>query len=232
MVIRFEINLKMNFDKYSYSHYSFDLWLTLIKSHPDFKIKRSSLLKEYFSIHKSLEEVHESVRKYDLICNKISEQTGLHISFEQIICLILYDLEVGIEDINPSVLENLYQKTEYLFLQYKPSLIEPEINKVLSELIKERKTISILSNTAFIRGVTLRKILEDYEIGKYFSFQIYSDEVGFSKPNNKIFDLVFEEVMKIKKIERKEILHIGDNNFADYDGALEASFAAYLFRDK
>ena len=151
----------MNFDKYSYSHYSFDLWLTLIKSHPDFKIKRSSLLKEYFSIHKSLEEVHESVRKYDLICNKISEKTGFHISFEQIICLILYDLEVGIEDINPSVLENLYQKTEYLFLQYKPSLIEPEINKVLSELIKERKTISILSNTAFIRGVTLRKILED-----------------------------------------------------------------------
>ena len=222
----------MNFDKYSYSHYSFDLWLTLIKSHPDFKIKRSSLLKEYFSIHKSLEEVHESVRKYDLICNKISEKTGLHISFEQIICLILYDLEVGIENISRSVLENLYQKTEYLFLQYKPSLIDPEINKVLVELIAERKTISILSNTAFIRGVTLRKILEDYEIGKYFSFQIYSDEVGFSKPNNKIFDLVFEEVMKIKKIERKEILHIGDNTFADFDGALEAGFDAYLFRDK
>lgn len=222
----------MNFDKYSYSHYSFDLWLTLIKSHPDFKIKRSSLLKEYFSIHKSLEEVHESVRKYDLICNKISEKTGLHISFEQIICLILYDLKVGIENISRSVLENLYQKTEYLFLQYKPSLIEPEINKVLSELIKERKTISILSNTAFIRGVTLRKILENYEIGKYFSFQIYSDEVGISKPNSKIFDLVFEEVMKIKKIERKEILHIGDNTFADFDGALEAGFAAYLFRNK
>ena len=90
--------------------------------------------------------------------------------------------------------------------------------------------MSILSNTGFIKGYTLRKIITDYELEQYFSFQIYSDEVGFSKPNYKTFQLVYDQINSSKKITKKEVLHIGDNSVADYDGAIKFGFSAHLLK--
>ena len=35
---------------YKYKHISFDLWLTLIKSNPEFKSKRNLLFRDFFEI--------------------------------------------------------------------------------------------------------------------------------------------------------------------------------------
>ena len=76
----------------------------------------------------------------------------------------------------------------------------------------------------------MSKLLNFYELNNYFSFQIYSDEVGFSKPNKEIFNLVFDSINKITTIEKKEILHIGDNIIADYNGAINFGFDAFLIK--
>ena len=117
-----------------------------------------------------------------------------------------------------------------LFMKFKPDLIYPKIKLLFKEIIEQEKTISILSNTAFIKGFTLRKLIEQYDLENYFSFQIYSDETGFSKPNKEIFRLVYNEVNNFKLIEKKEILHIGDNRIADYDGATNFGFDALLIK--
>ena len=101
---------------------------------------------------------------------------------------------------------------------------------MFKEVTNQGKSINILSNTAFIKGKVLRKILEHYDLAEYLKFQIYSDEVGFSKPNTEIFKLVFDEVNKYKKIEKKDVLHIGDNSIADYNGALKFGFDAHLLK--
>ncbi len=56
----------------------------------------------------------------------------------------------------------------------------------------------------------------------------YSDECGFSKPNYKIFELVYNEVNKIELMSKSAILHVGDNKNADYTGAKIYGFDAKL----
>lgn len=220
----------MKIDYQNYSHLSFDLWLTLIKSNPEFKQKRNLLFKEFFEIEHGIDKVNEVVRYYDVLCNSINEKTGSNIDTYEIYYLILSSLNVDLEKNDTNRLLEFYKQTEELFLNYKPVLIYADIQKVFKEVTNQDKSISILSNTAFIRGRVLRKLLEYYDLAEYFKFQIYSDEVGFSKPNMAIFQLVFDEVNKYKKIDKKDVLHIGDNSIADYNGAIQFGFNAHLLK--
>lgn len=220
----------MNLNYKNVDHISFDLWLTLIKSNPEFKKQRNQLFKDFFRIENSIEEVSQKIRYFDVLCNKINENTGLNIDTFEIYYLILSSLEVDITKINTAVLEDFYLKTEELFLEYKPQLLFENIKDIFKEIKNNGKTMNILSNTAFIKGKTLRKIVKHYEIEDYFLFQIYSDECEYSKPNEKIFNLVYQEVNKYKKIEKFKILHVGDNRIADFDGAKKFGFDAYLIQ--
>lgn len=222
----------MKLDHSDYTHISFDLWLTLIKSNPEFKQKRNLLFKDYFKIDSSITKVAEVVRYYDLLCNNVNEKTGLNFATNEIYYLILNSLEVDIGKIDLKSLENFYLETELLFMEFKPVLIYPKIELLFSELVEQQKSISILSNTGFISGGTLRKLLRYYDLDKFFSFQIYSDEVGMSKPNPRIFKIVYNEICLIKEINRAEVLHIGDNMIADYNGAREFGFNSLLIKQQ
>ena len=220
----------MKLDYSNYKHLSFDLWLTLIKSNPEFKSKRNLLFKEYFNIDCSLEKVTEVVRYYDVLINNTNEKTGLNVETYEIYFLILNALNVKIEEIEIEKLDDFYKETELLFMQFKPNLIYPQIHILFEEILNQNKSINILSNTGFIKGNTLRKLLNHYELEQYFSFQIYSDETGFSKPNKEIFQLVYNQIEGLKSVEKKEVLHIGDNIIADYNGAIKFGFDALLIK--
>jgi putative hydrolase of the HAD superfamily len=220
--------LEINYKKHT--HISFDLWLTLIKSNPEFKKKRNLLFKNFFEVDCTIDKVNEVVRYYDVLCNNINEKTGLNIDTYEIYYLILSALEVDINKFETSKLSQFYEETDSLFMNYKPELIFPDTKKLFQEITNEDKTINILSNTAFIKGRTLKKLLAYYELTDFFKFQIYSDEVGFSKPNNEIFQLVFDEINTFKSTEKKQILHVGDNSVADYNGAINFGFDAHLLK--
>lgn len=220
--------MKLNYQKYS--HLSFDLWLTLIRSNPEFKQKRNLLFKNFFEINAPIEKVTEIVRYYDVLCNNINEKTGLNLSTYEIYYLILGALEVDLTSNGVERLSEFYNETEVLFFNYKPELIFPNIKLQFEEIVAQGKSINILSNTGFIKGKSLKKLLSYYELTDSISFQIYSDEVGFSKPNNEIFQLVFDQVNNSKKVMKSEILHIGDNSIADYNGAVNFGFEAHLLK--
>ncbi len=222
--------MKLKIEYSHYNHLSFDLWLTLIKSNPEFKKKRNILFKDFFEVDFSIEKVTEIIRYYDLLCNNINEKSGLNIDTFEIYYLVLNDLNVNVSEIEIDRLSEFYKEAEILFMKFKPNLIYPKIQLLFKEIVEQEKTISILSNTAFIKGFTLRKLLLHYELDNYFSFQIYSDETGFSKPSKEIFQLVHNEITSLKSIEKKEVLHIGDNKIADYDGAIKYGFDALLIK--
>lgn len=214
-------------DYKGFEHISFDLWLTLIKSNSEFKIKRNLLFKEFFEIDSPIEKVAQQIRYYDVFCNTINERTGLNIDTNEIYLLILASLGLSIHEIEISKLDGFYKESESLFLNYKPTLIYDNTSTYLKKIKSEEKSLNILSNTAFIKGCTLRKLIAFYELEDYFDFQIYSDECGFSKPNKKIFDLIHKEV---PHIDKSNILHVGDNEVADYNGAMEYGFKAHLIK--
>ncbi|AWG26179.1 HAD family hydrolase [Flavobacterium kingsejongi] len=212
----------------NYQHISFDLWLTLIRSNPQFKIERNRLFRDFFKIEKSIEEVSTVIRKYDVLTNYINERVGKNFDTLEIYFLILAALDVDLNAIEMKEFDEFYALTESLLLTHKPLLLDEKFPQKLEALHNQGKSMNILSNTAFIKGSSLRKILQHYDMEAYFSFQIYSDEAGFSKPNNRIYQLAYDEIVKIKAMEKKDIIHVGDNRISDFDGAKKFGFNAYL----
>ncbi|RYD21052.1 MAG: HAD family hydrolase, partial [Spirochaetia bacterium] len=67
-----------------YKHYSFDLWMTLIRSNPAFKLERTRFFYQHFNCkEKTLEEVGLVFRQIDVMCNAINEKTGGNIHAEE-----------------------------------------------------------------------------------------------------------------------------------------------------
>ncbi|HTG54624.1 MAG TPA: HAD family hydrolase [Niabella sp.] len=214
-----------------YQHFSFDLWLTLIRSNPCYKRKKSALFKEYFSINAPIANVEQLLRDYDVLSNSISEKKGLHMSRDQIYYQVLSRLNINLKTISEACLQEFYRLCDDLFMKFKPVLIDPDIHLLFNKITAKGKTINILSNTAFVHGSILRNVLAYYELSDFFAFQFYSDETGYTKPNRKAFELVFDTANAIKKVERSEIVHIGDNETADIEGAAAAGFQSILIKN-
>lgn len=220
--------MDLNISKFS--HFSFDLWLTIIRSNPEFKGKRDRLLKEFFSLDQDFDEIRKEVRYYDLLFNRISEKTGFHIQREVAFLLILKTLGKNEEEITTESLSTFFTEVDRLFLEYRPVLLWENIEEILIKIKDAGKTANVLSNTAFIHGQSLVKVLDDLGLSTYFSFMIFSDIEKVSKPNPKIFETVCRKVNEFQTVNKSEILHIGDNIIADFEGAKNFGFEAKLIK--
>jgi putative hydrolase of the HAD superfamily len=215
-----------------YQHYSLDLWGTLIKSNPNFKIERAKyFFKQYNTLNKTIEEVAYIFRTVDVMCNAINEKTGSHITAEEMYLMVLYQLNHSLDMVAAINLPLLYTSIEQLLLNYPPIAFQANTAQVLRQL-KEKNgvTLNILSNTAFIKGSTLRKILDDLTFTQYFSFQLYSDEVNLSKPNPLLYQMLVKNIASLHlyhTISLQNIVHIGDNPIADIEGAMAAGLQAF-----
>lgn len=221
--------MKTDINIHKHSHFSFDLWLTLIKSHPEFKAKRVELFSSFFDVNKPIDEVAKAVKYYDDLCNTINEVIGGNVDTFEIYLLILNSLNVDIKQLNQETLNVFYQKSEDLFLEYKPVLIFDKLHDFFDEIKNQGKTINILSNTGFIKGKTMRKFLINENLNQYIDFHIYSDEIKCSKPNPIVFQEVKNQIRN-KELQLEQILHIGDNPIADYKGAKDFGFSAHLLK--
>lgn len=220
-------------DERPFLHYSFDLWGTLIKSDPQFKKERSRYFFENFNpLQKSLEEIEITFRRVDVMCNAINEKTGHNIRSEEMYLMVL--AEIGeTSDFSRYDLVEMNYAMENLAFTFMPVIYDISIVETLSILRERKATISLLSNTAFITGQTLRKILKRIGLAEYFTFQLYSDETGFSKPSLKMFEILYQHVLQINRyVGKTEIIHIGDNSVADIGGAVSYGIQSYLVNTK
>ncbi|MDB4923228.1 HAD family hydrolase [Mucilaginibacter sp.] len=216
-----------------YQHYSFDLWLTLIKSNPEFKIQRAKIFHRDFNpSNKSIDEVTKVFRQVDLMCNAVNENTGKNIDTEEMYLMVISlmnDNRLNIRDVDTC---KLYLDMEALLFNYLPVLYSPVTIEVLDHLKnKSGGTFSLLSNTGFIKGVTLKKVLSELKIDQYFDFQLYSDEAGMSKPNPAFFELMLQNIKRVnhpKQINLNNIIHVGDNPVTDIEGANAAGIKSML----
>ena len=213
-------------------HYSFDLWLTLIKSNPYFKKARAEyFFKNFNFLRKSIQEVETIFREVDVTCNRINEITGKNIDSDEMYLLALHKMNGKIDFISEIAPSEIYSDIEVIIFNYLPEIYDKNTLETLKKIKYESKdiTMNILSNTAFIKGETLRKVLNELAFSEYFDFYIFSDEVGYSKPNIKIFNLAWDEILKIRNdsttLKKEEVIHIGDNFSADIEGAEKFGFS-------
>lgn len=205
-----------------YKHYSFDLWLTLIKSNPAYKQGRTQYFYEHFNgKHKSLAEVAVIFRQVDLMVNAINEKAGKNVDADEMYLMVISminDFDFNFHDVD---LVRVSNDMENLVFNHLPVLYNEEALPVLEQLKAAGSTTNILSNTGFIKGKTLRKVINHLGIDPFIDFQLYSDEVRMSKPNASFFQLMLDTIDREKhpELSLKEIIHIGDNPHADVRGA-------------
>lgn len=206
-----------------FRHYSFDLWLTLIRSNPAYKPKRAAIFcSKYNLLNKTLEDISEIFRQVDLMCNAINETTGKNIDAEEMYLMVLTLINEDPDYTRQVDTGKLYADMESLVFANPPLIYADETIDVLQHLKEKGNTLSILSNTGFIKGSLLRRVLAGLKIDHYFDFQLYSDEAGLSKPNPEFFELMIAAAKSVNQpdgISFKEIIHIGDNPFTDIKGA-------------
>jgi len=182
--------------------------------------------------NKSLDDVKLVFRKVDDMCNSINEYTGKNISSEEMYLMVVYMINESKQVLEKVDWATLKADMDGLFFEYLPVLYDSDTKNTLEILTsREGTTLNTLSNTAFIEGRLLRQLLDHLEIGQYFDFQIYSDEVGMSKPNIRLFGLLIEKIQYLRPSEDialSDIIHVGDNNNADYLGARAAGIQGFL----
>ena len=101
-------------------------------------------------------------------------------------------------------------------LEYPPAPM-PGAIEALQALSARGIRLGIVSNTGRTPGVVLRRILERHDMLRYFDTVAiaYSDEVGFRKPDARIFRRSLDGL----GVEPARALHVGDNPDADVVGA-------------
>ncbi|WP_207532154.1 HAD family hydrolase [Desertivirga arenae] len=216
-----------------YKHYSFDLWLTLIRSNPEFKNKRAAYFYKNFNhLKKTVEEVIYIFRQVDLMSNAINEKTGKNIDADEMYLMVISLINENTLPLSQVDLQQVFRDMEGLLYDYLPFVYCHETIPVLSHL-KENSThsLSILSNTGFIKGNTLRKVLKELQLSAFFDFQLYSDEAGLSKPSKEFFEMMLTKVVERRGkelINPEEIIHVGDNVMADIEGARTVGINTFL----
>jgi putative hydrolase of the HAD superfamily len=208
-------------------HFSFDLWFTIIKSDPNFKSERATYFQKKFNKkNKSIEQIISIFREVDLMCNAINEKTGKNICSEEMYFMVLYLINESNEIFKDLDINLIYSEIEKIFFNFPPQIFDRQTLYSLDFIKDTGKSMNILSNTAFIKGETLRKLLKEMKLEHFFCFQIYSDEIGYSKPDFEIFNLMYTKVKEYKKkdVDKNKIIHIGDNILSDIKGAQNFGF--------
>jgi FMN phosphatase YigB (HAD superfamily) len=108
-------------------------------------------------------------------------------------------LAISIEDVGYEIPPPLFEKSKY----------------VLDSLAK-RFPLALISDTGQTSGRVLREVLKRDGLLSYFKVLTFSDEIGVSKPSEKIF----YSTLNALGISASEAVHVGDNLKKDVEGAL------------
>jgi len=113
---------------------------------------------------------------------------------------------------------------------WSPSLMAPaalnaEAPEVLQKLRERRMKIGLICNTGRGPGHALRERMRREGILDSFDATIFSDEVGYGKPDTRIFLTAAERL----GLEPSDILHVDDNIENDVRGAQSAGMKTLLF---
>lgn len=91
--------------------------------------------------------------------------------------------------------------------------------------LSEKYKIIIISDTGFEPGRELRKALDKNDLLDRFHYGVFSDETGYSKPDERAFRLASEKA----GCRTDEMVHIGDREDKDILGARSSGMHSILF---
>lgn len=193
---------------------SFDLWLTLIKSNGrNFKDVRNAHFGSLLAPHMPTEDFDKLMRAQDVIADTLAESRGSDVLFDERVRMVAK--AVGATEPSEDMLADMYEYQGKLFQQNLPLLLDPETPTLLDTIKDGGRTLAVVSNTGYMHADQMRPALDGIGIGNKFDHTVFSNEVGFAKPDARIF----QRLLDISGVEPGHVTHIGDNERADVMGA-------------
>ena len=119
-------------------------------------------------------------------------------------------------------LAELVRLHEEMELGPSPDLAEG-IAEALAKL-QGRYRLGVISDAIFSPGRVLRQLLEYHGIKHFFESFIFSDEIGCAKPSPAMFEAAAREL----SVATNEIVHVGDREPKDVEGAHAVGARAIL----
>ena len=143
------------------------------------------------------------------------------VSLESHLGLFLEGLGLELDD---DLIEIIREPYAHALLHFRPQLIDGAAD-LLKGLQKQGYRIGLISNTGRTPGRTMRIVLEDYDISGCFDAMIFSDEIGYIKPNRKIFEKALAGLGTLPE----KAVHVGDHPLLDVYGARACGWKAIHF---
>ncbi|HCQ31837.1 TPA: hypothetical protein DIU27_05705 [Candidatus Collierbacteria bacterium] len=204
---------------------SFDIWQTLLLSNPAYKNARAEALRKHLGAEDmELGSFANLMKTVDEEIDKISDETGVQFGLPERVKKVYENLtlELRIPELTDEHIANFETIADQLIIDNLPTVLEDDLLKTLSAIKERGIQMAVMSNTGFISGRQMRLVLRQLGILPFISIQLFSNEMGVSKPNK----LIFEALAEQSGIDGSMILHVGDNFKADYAGAKAAGLKA------
>lgn len=212
---------------------TFDLWDTIVHDDSDEPKRaaaglRSKRDERRFVLWQALDEVErielDRVRTaYDVAeaaFNRVWRHHHITWTIAERIDVILAGLK---RSLPPELVERVVEAYARMEVDIPPDLIDG-CAAALAELA-ERYKLAIVSDAIVTPGERLRELLENHGVRRFFSGFAFSDEIGFSKPHRAMFEAAAEQL----GVSCEAMIHIGDREHNDVQGAHAAGLKAILF---
>jgi FMN phosphatase YigB (HAD superfamily) len=212
---------------------SFDLWDTLFIDDSDEAVRasrgmRSKRAERRFLVHQALSRHHPVTADqvdlaYDVVdaaFRKVWHDHHITWTVRQRLTVLLEGFRLPLPEDEVAKLIHLHEDME---LTVRPRLV-PGVKAALEEL-RGRYKLAVVSDAIFSPGRALRELLRGENLLNFFDALVFSDEVGCSKPDRRVFDKAAGEL----GLPAVGLVHIGDRDHNDVKGAQAAGARAILF---
>lgn len=196
---------------------SFDFWDTLVKN-VSYKKERIEIICDFLKGHGYGYSIDDVRTAYGLIRqrieqNKISDDNK-YTCLEERISVVMDYLQVP----NDSVMIRQLIKVLQEPVLKKPPPLMPYVKDLLQYLTKFAVIVCV-SDTGMTSGDSVKYILDYYEIGGYFKYFIFSENIGYNKPDKRMF---LQVINNAESVPIDRIYHVGNLFDTDVKGAINA----------
>lgn len=210
---------------------TFDLWQTLILDMPNLEAERARLRREAMraaftgSGHDVPGEVldaayHSVIDSYNQVWDTLRD-----LSHDEQIELLVQRLDADVSRLVDQVVkERLANGFHEVIATVPPTAMEGAVS-VLEELKAAGYRLGLICNTGRTPGSALRPVLRKMGILRLLDVDVFSNEVGWRKPDERIF----QATLRGLGVAPEDAIHVGDNPWTDIFGAHAAGMRAVLF---
>jgi putative hydrolase of the HAD superfamily len=205
---------------------TFDVWNTLlVHNYYDDRVKDARISRTGNALAKagygvSREDLLQAYEYTESCLSQLWKQEK-DLGLEGHLALFLDGLGLEPDDRTKDIIREAYAQA---LLDFRPAFVDgaPEL---LASLKDKGYRIGLISNTGRTPGATVKLVLGDYDLLKYFDRTTFSNEVGYIKPNRRIFERALDGLDASPACT----VHVGDSMLLDVYGARAAGMRSILF---